>query len=115
MVRLGDVATVLRSKNAGPFLTTFDVFFPDRESFEAARSSPVFTREGFAALYRIAVDDVLGVHAVEAALGLKVTIRKAIPHDHPSCTDVMGAHQHFLLADVEVGPPGPPGGPGSAG
>lgn len=108
MVKLREIATVLRSKNAGPFLTTFDVFFPDRESFDLARSSPVFTREGFAALYRIPVDDVLGVYAVDAALGLKVTIRKELAHDHPACTDVMGAHQYFPLAEVEVGGPDDP-------
>jgi hypothetical protein len=50
MVKLGKVARYVRSKNAGPFWITLDVFFADREDFEryagALRDDKVAARLG---------------------------------------------------------------------
>ncbi len=49
--RLGDVAKVLRSKNAGAFEVTFDIFFHDRASYQAFKRSGILTPELLATLY----------------------------------------------------------------
>ena len=46
-----DVASVIRSKNAGPYELTFDLMFPDEETYEQVKHS--ITKEKIAALYKI--------------------------------------------------------------
>jgi hypothetical protein len=50
VARLGDRVVKVRSKNAGPFWVTVDVFCGSAEAFEAVRS--VLRTEAVAALYR---------------------------------------------------------------
>ena len=42
-MRLYDAAAIVRSKNAGPFAVTIDLFFPDEERYRLARSSALLT------------------------------------------------------------------------
>jgi hypothetical protein len=51
MKTLGELARLIRSKNAGPFELTFDVMFADPEVYERVRDSGVLTREVVAAQY----------------------------------------------------------------
>ena len=39
MTVLSEIAEVIRSKNAGPFVVTFDIFFKDQADFEAVRGT----------------------------------------------------------------------------
>lgn len=50
MKRLADIAYV-RSKNAGPFWVTIDVFFNDRDAFEAHRSAGNLSSETIAKVF----------------------------------------------------------------
>ena len=52
-MKLSQIAKTVRSKNAGVDKITFDVIFPDRESYEMVRRSRALTRETVARLYRI--------------------------------------------------------------
>jgi hypothetical protein len=100
--RLGDVATVVRSKNAGPFELTLDVMFEDRAVYEAVRDGGIFTAEAVARLYRIELQDVLAVIHVDAANAVKVTLRRRLPAGSPGDTDVYGAQQHAPLLMIEL-------------
>src|SRR5258708_40284044 len=51
--RLGDIAAVVRSKNAGPFWITLDVFFRTNEDFDRVRASGVLTAEKIGELYGV--------------------------------------------------------------
>ena len=101
-MKLHELASVVRSKNAGPFLITIDVFFPDQESYDRARSSGVLEPESVALLYGIALDDVVGAFWEPRALGAKVTIRKRPSVNDLACDDLFGAHQHVPIAYAEV-------------
>lgn len=100
--RLSEIASVIRSKNAGPFELTFDVMFEKREVYERVKQSGVLSAELFARLYRIPLDDVLSVHAFDPALSFKATIARPISSGSPGDSDVFGAQQHAPLLDVEV-------------
>ena len=39
MKTLSEVAEVIRSKNAGPFVVTFDILFNTKDEFEAVRNA----------------------------------------------------------------------------
>ncbi|GGJ95033.1 hypothetical protein GCM10007426_25070 [Alloalcanivorax dieselolei] len=51
MPKLGEVCRYIRSKQAGPFWITFDIFFDSRENFDRYHESPALSVEEFARLY----------------------------------------------------------------
>lgn len=103
-VNIRELAKVIRSKNAGPFLTTIDLFFDSDEKYRLVRDSGLLTRERVAQLYRIPVEDVVGVFHYDAARGIKVTTVKPgrVASGDPESADVFGAQQYTPLLALEV-------------
>lgn len=100
--RLGDLARVVRSKNAGPFELTLDVIFPDRPTYEAVKGLDYFTRERVAALYGVPVGDVYEVVYFDPAQALKITLARQRPQGSIGESDTYGAQQHAPLLDIEL-------------
>lgn len=101
-MKLHELASVVRSKNAGPFLLTIDVFFTDQVAFERVRASGLLERESVARLYERDPEDVVGVFWEPTALGAKVTMRKRPSVNDLLCGDLFGSHQHVPIAYAEV-------------
>ena len=101
-MKLSDLATVIRSKNAGPFELTFDVLFANRDDFDRVVRSKVLSATAFADLFRISVRDVIAVVEFEPALAIKVTIRRTRSSGAFGETDVYGAQQHAPLLSLEI-------------
>jgi Domain of unknown function (DUF4387) len=97
---IDDVASVLRSKNAGPFFFTIDVFLPDKELFD--RVADFLTAERVAQAYRVPTSEIQGIYRLESALAIKVTIRKQVLADDPGNTDVIASQQHLPLAWISL-------------
>ena len=53
MTKLKEIASTIRSKNAGVDQITFDVIFLDREQFEPVRDSKVLNCERICALFHL--------------------------------------------------------------
>jgi len=102
VVRLSDLATVIRSKNAGPFLVTLDVFFKDEGTFKAVRDSEAITGKVIAEAYRIREDDIEEITFFEPAAVLKITLKRWVSSAAPGDTDVFGAQQHVPLMNLCV-------------
>jgi hypothetical protein len=102
MMKLSDLATVIRSKNAGPFELTFDVLFANHDDFECVVRSKVLSAEPFADLFCISVSDVIAVVEFEPALAIKVTIKRTRSSGAFGETDVYGAQQHAPLLSLEI-------------
>jgi hypothetical protein len=90
-------ATVVRTKNAGPFHLTIDVFFDDEDAFVAARGSDDLDPAAVARAYGVDPAEVEGPFWDDTARGVKVTIPKRPASSSPSCTDILGAHLHLPL------------------
>ena len=75
--RLRDVASVVRSKNAGPFELCIDILFPDRRSYDIAVESPALTPDTFARLYNLAPADCKVIW-FPAANAVKCTMPRAV-------------------------------------
>lgn len=58
---LSDTANNIRSRNAGPFCLTKDIFFADAASYELARASTLTTVAGIARAYGVDGSSVKGV------------------------------------------------------
>ncbi|MGE3619189.1 MAG: DUF4387 family protein [Acidimicrobiia bacterium] len=90
-------AVVVRTKNAGPFHLTIDLFFADRADFDAARASGELEAAAVARCYGVPVDQVEGPFWETTALGVKVTIPKRPSSAEPGCSDILGGHLHVPL------------------
>jgi hypothetical protein len=101
-VRLYDLAKVLRSKNAGPFELTLDIMFDDEEKYQLVKRSGVIDRDLVCELYRVPPEDVYHVVFFDAALGIKITIKRPVDSGGIGDTDVYGAQQHAPLIDVMI-------------
>jgi hypothetical protein len=103
-VRLYDCAEIIRSKNAGPFTVTIDLFFADEERFQLARSSRLLTRSGVADAYGVEERHVKGVWWEDRILAAKVSLTRWSSSSDPFCADLFGAHLHTPLAAGELAP-----------
>ena len=99
---LRDLATVIRSKNAGPFELTFDILFSDPYDYQRVVRSGQLSAESFASLYGIALDDVLSVIEFEPALAIKITIKRTRSSGALGESDVYGAQQHAPLLQLDI-------------
>lgn len=103
-MKIHELTTVLSSKSAGPFRTTFDLFFDENESYQRVRDSGVLTKERIADLYTMKPDDVYGIFFVDSIKGIKITIPKPadMSSGAPHCRDLFGAQQHIPLMELDI-------------
>jgi Domain of unknown function (DUF4387) len=100
-VKLEDIASVIRSKNAGPRALTLDVMFADDAAYRRAAQSPALTAPRIAALYGVAEGDV---RVIPYPLGraIKIVMPRRVAAGDPGDTDAYGAQQHGPLLGVEL-------------
>jgi len=101
MTKLWEVASLIRSKNAGPFELTFDVMFKDRATYERVRDSGVISVAWFAQTYRSNPDTVKIIN-YDAANAIKITIPRPTISGDVNDTDVFGGQQHGPLAMLDL-------------
>jgi hypothetical protein len=98
---IGDLAVLVRSKNAGPFWLTLDIMFNDEGVYKRVRDSNVITREIIARQFRRSADDVIVVNH-DAALAVKVSFPRPHASGSKYDSDVYGGCQYAPLLDLIV-------------
>ena len=104
MPTLDELATVFRSKNAGPFLITVDLMFPDQVTFQRVSQSEALTRERVGKCYGIDPNQVQ-IIAHPKANAIKVTLPRLSGSrgaGSPGDRDVYGAQQHGPLLKLNL-------------
>ncbi len=101
MTQLKDVATVVRSKNAGPLTLSFDLMFPTVQTFVQALSSSALSAESIGYLYDTAAHQVL-ITPYPAACAIKIAMPRKTVSGSPGDRDVYGAQQHVPLLEIEL-------------
>lgn len=101
MATLGELARLIRSKNAGPFELTFDIMFADREVYERVKQSGALTREAVAARYRLPPEDVK-FFTCDNALAFKASIPRPYFQGDIRDSDGHGGQQYAPLMDIEI-------------
>jgi Domain of unknown function (DUF4387) len=98
---IGDLALLVRSKNAGPFWLTFDIMFKDEAVYRRVRDSNVITKEDVARKFHRSPDEVIVVNH-DSALAVKVSFPR--PHSSGSKldSDVYGGQQYAPLLDLVI-------------
>ena len=98
---LKDIASVIRSKNAGPYELTLDVILKEREMFDKLKAADIINAEVIARLYKISVADVISIVYFPNALAIKATIVRPLASGNMGERDVYGAQQHAPLVNFE--------------
>ncbi len=101
MTQLAELASLIRSKNAGPFVLTFDILFSDEKSYRRVQRSGVLTPELFAKLYKCPVG-VVRFFECDNALGFKFSIPRPTFQGELGDPDLHGGQQNAPLMAVEI-------------
>jgi hypothetical protein len=101
VTKLRELARLVRSKNAGPFVLTFDVMFDSQEKYRRVRDSGVLTPELVSRLYGTHADDVRFFHC-ESALAIKFSIPRPIASGDLGDGDVFGGQQYAPILDLDI-------------
>jgi hypothetical protein len=102
--------TLIRSKDAGPFMLTLDLFFTDGDARRAFMSAGVFSAERIGELY--------GVHPAQVQIfeladidALKISFPRPVASGEFGDTDITGGQQYAvvveMIAELEIDGDGP--------
>jgi Domain of unknown function (DUF4387) len=100
-VKLSQCASLIRSKNAGPFALTFDVMFSTVAAYERVKRSGVLTASRFAEIYDVPVGEVEAFDC-DQALAFKFSIPRPLVQGDFGDGDMHGGQQYAPLLDIEV-------------
>ena len=98
---IGDLAVLVRSKNAGPFWLTIDIMFDDEAKYRRVRDGAVIGRDVIARMFSRAPDDIIVVNH-DAALAIKVSFPRPQSSGSKYDSDVYGGQQYAPLLGLEV-------------
>lgn len=99
--KLIDIARILRSKNAGPLFTTFDIIFDTQEDLERVLLSGAVNDSVIASLYSVSVQDV-AIIPYKVVNAIKITIPRIYVSGDIEDNDVYGCQQHLKLANISI-------------
>jgi Domain of unknown function (DUF4387) len=100
-MKLSQCASLIRSKNAGPFALTFDVMFSTAPDYERVKRSGVLSADRFAEIYRVSVTDV-DAFECDQAFAFKFSIPRPQVQGDFGDGDMHGGQQYAPLLDIEV-------------
>jgi hypothetical protein len=102
MTRLVELASTIRSKNAGVDHLTFDIVFSDRSAYERTVAAGVLHPERIAELYGVARERVTSFVTFDPANAIKFSIQRSRPAGSPGEPDPFGSQCYAPLFDIEV-------------
>ena len=101
-MKLSELASTVRSKNAGVNQITFDIIFPDRKTYERAVRSGAITRDSIANLYNIPQSRISDFVTFEVGNAIKFTLYRLRPSGSPGDWDILGCQQYGPLLELEI-------------
>ena len=101
MTALGELARLIRSKNAGPFELTFDIMFDDQATYERVKRSGKLSRELVADIYSLPASDVKFFFC-DHARAIKATIPRPFFQGDPRDSDSHGGQQYAPLMGIAI-------------
>ncbi len=102
MTRLASVCRYIRSKNAGPFWITVDLFFADRKAFDRHSADPALSAEALALALGAEPASVRRFELPELAV-LKFSYPRLHPQGGVIERDMHGGQYFADLLDLEIG------------
>lgn len=101
MPKLSEVCHHLRSKNAGPFWITLDIFFADDAAFRAYAGAEALSAGAIGAIFDI--DPILVKRfAVPDLAVVKLSFPRLLAQGGALERDMHGGQQYVRMLDVEI-------------
>ncbi len=100
-MKLYDVARVIRSKNAGPFMLTLDLIFGSENDLDRVLNSPEFSSGHIAELYATHPESV-SICPFRGILAIKVSLPRPVSSGALGDVDVYGSQQHLPLGNIPI-------------
>ncbi|WP_188206889.1 DUF4387 domain-containing protein [Alkalibacillus aidingensis] len=100
-MKLGDLAKLIRSKNAGPFMLTIDIILKSKEHYERVINSNKITKESISELYGIEKGEIHLIHCPEIN-AIKISFGRLVTSGSFGDTDVFGGQQHGPLVNLNI-------------
>ena len=104
MPKLGEVCRHVRSKNAGPYWVTVDLFFRDEGAYHAYKDDPALCPRTFANLYG-ADERAVKLIQVDSLAVVKVSYPRPKPQGWQGERDMHGGQQYVSLLGVQLSLP----------
>ena len=96
---VGDLAELVRSKNAGPFWQTLDIFLPDESSYRIVAESESISAETIARLYKVPEADV-AIYRLPSIRVVKISFPRPTTQGGVEDRDMHAGQQHVPLAQL---------------
>ncbi len=100
---VGALADEVRSKNAGPFWITLDIFLSDAHAYQRLTDSGAITPEQISALYRVPPESVQ-IFALPLLHAIKISFPRAVTAGSFEDRDQHAGQQHIPLASLVITP-----------
>jgi hypothetical protein len=100
-MKLCELASFIKSTNAGATALTFDVGFDDPKKYQHVLDTRAISRQSVAKLYRVAPDQVV-IIGYTPALAIKITIPRPVISGGIAERDFDGVQQFAPLLDIEI-------------
>jgi hypothetical protein len=101
MPRLKDVCRYVRSKNAGPFWVTVDLFFDGADSYQQYHADPAISAERIAAIYGVDPAHVKRFQ-VKSLNMVKISYPRATPQGGVLERDMHSGQQFVPLLELQL-------------
>lgn len=98
---LGDLATMVRSKNAGPFWLTIDMFFPDPRTYERVWGSLVTDERTIAEMFHVDAAQVK-VFGLASLLAIKISFPRPVTQGSIHDRDMHAGQQYVPLLGMLI-------------
>lgn len=98
---LGELAKIIRSKNAGPFVITFDIMFATEKDYNLVVESNILTVDRFSKLFNIPPEDIQFYH-VKNAYAIKISMPRPYFQGDLEDGDNYAGQQYPPLIGIEI-------------
>src|ERR1700704_4400949 len=98
---LGDLADLVRSKNAGPFWMTLDIFLATDADYQGVAAPGILSQRIIADLYRVPLADV-GIFRLPDLRAIKISFPRPVPQGSFTDRDIHAGQQHIPLARLAI-------------
>jgi hypothetical protein len=98
---VGDVADLVRSKNAGPFWLTLDIFFATDADYQRIAAPGILAQRIIADLYRVPSQDVR-IFRLPDLRAIKISFPRRVPQGSFTDRDIHAGQQHIPLAQLAI-------------
>jgi hypothetical protein len=98
---VGELADLVRSKNAGPFWITFDILLRSDADYERVSAVDLISPEVIAGLYKVD-PAVVQIYRIPSIRAVKISFPRPVPQGSFYDRDMHSGQQHLPLAAVRL-------------